>query len=129
MSVVTVLAALALLQIKHYLADFHWQSDWMVINKGRYGHPGGLAHAGLHGVLSLLVLALVAPWLPLLFVLLVLAEIAVHYHTDWLKARIVTRAGIDVEDPAYWHWLGLDQAVHQLTYLAMLAALALAVAV
>ncbi len=128
MSVAAVLAALALFQMKHYLADFHWQSLWMVTNKGRYGHPGGLAHAGLHGGFSLVVLAAVAPWSPLLFVLLALAEIAVHYHTDWLKELIITRAGIDENDPAYWHWLGLDQAVHQLTYLAMLAALAIAVA-
>ncbi len=128
MSVAMVLAALVLFQIKHYLADFHWQSQWMVTNKGRYGHPGGLAHAGLHGGLSLVVLAAVAPWAPLLFVSLVLAEIAAHYHIDWFKVRIVTRSGIDENDPAYWHWLGLDQALHQLTYLAMLAVLAIALA-
>lgn len=121
MSVAAVLTALALFQIKHYLADFHWQSSWMVANKGRYLHPGGLAHAGMHGALSLVVLALVAPWAPLLFVLLVLAEIALHYHIDWLKSRVVSRAGIDENDAAYWHWFGLDQALHQLTYLAMLA--------
>lgn len=123
-----VLAALALFQIKHYLADFHWQSPWMVTNKDRYGHPGGLVHAGLHGGLSLIVLTMVAPWMPFLFLLLVLVEIAAHYHIDWIKARVVTDAGIDENDPTYWHWLGLDQAAHQLTYLAMLAVLAIAAA-
>ncbi len=128
MSMGMVLTALALFQIKHYLADFQWQSLWMVTNKGCYGHPGGLAHAGMHGALSLIVLTMATPWMPLLFLLLVLAEAAVHYHIDWLKAQIVSRSGIDENDQAYWHWLGLDQAMHQLTYLAMLAALTFALA-
>ena len=126
MSIGAILLALVLFQLKHYLADFHWQSAWMLEAKGQYGRPGGLAHAGLHGALSLGVLVLVAPSMPLVIGLLALAEVLLHYHIDWLKARIVTGAGIDEGDPAYWRWHGLDQAAHQLTYLAMLAVLSLA---
>jgi len=121
-----LLAALALFQVKHYLADFQWQSFWMVETKGRYGHPGGLLHAGMHGLLSLPVLWLAAPRAPGLCLALVVAETVLHYHIDWAKARITTRRGLDDRQTAYWHLLGLDQAAHQATYLAMLGVLLLA---
>jgi hypothetical protein len=121
-----VLATLALFQVKHYLADFQWQTLWMAETKGRYGHPGGLVHAGLHGLLSLPVLWLAAPVRPGLVAALAIAEVVVHYHIDWAKARIVARRGIDDRDSAYWHFLGLDQAAHQVTYLAMLCGVVLA---
>jgi len=90
-----LLAALALFQVKHYLADFHWQTLWMVETKGRYGHPGGLVHAGLHGLLSLPVLMVAAPFFaPGLFAALVIGEVVLHYHIDWSKARIVARRGV-----------------------------------
>lgn len=118
-----VILALCLFQVKHYLADFQWQSVWMIETKGQYGHRGGLAHAGLHGALSLPVLVTVAGWMPLLFAGLILAEFILHYHIDWFKAGVVTRRNLDEHDSAYWHLLGMDQAAHQLTYLAILAVL------
>lgn len=126
-----VLAALLLFEVKHYLADFQWQTLWMVRTKGRYGHVGGLVHAGLHGVLSVPVLLLMAAWMPTimptgLLVGLVIAEGVIHYHIDWLKARVAARRGIDEGDRAYWHLLGLDQAAHRLTYLGMAAVLVVA---
>ena len=36
----------------------------MVEINGRYGHPGGLIHAGLHGLLSLPALMVTAPMAP-----------------------------------------------------------------
>lgn len=122
-----LLAALVLFQVKHYLADFHWQTRWMVETKGHYGQPGGLVHAGLHGLLSLPVLIVAAPWSPAVFAMLVIAEVVLHYHIDWAKVQIVERRGISERDSAFWHFLGLDQAAHQLTYLAMLYVLVLAV--
>lgn len=125
MSVSDLMIAMAMFQIKHYLADFHWQTPWMVETKGRYGHPGGLIHAGLHGLLSVPVLFIMIPSAPAWLAGLVIFETALHYHIDWAKAWLVARRGIDESDSAYWHLLGLDQAAHQMTYLAMLAALAL----
>ena len=45
---------------KHFIFDFpiSMQTPWMFLNKGKYGHPGGLAHAGLHIVGTFLVI----PW-------------------------------------------------------------------
>lgn len=118
-----LLGLIAGLQIKHLLADFLMQTQFMLAGKGRYGHPGGLAHAGVHGGMSLVLLALAK--VPLLAVAgLVLAEIVVHYHLDWAKERWNRRHGLGPTQPAFWRAFGVDQTLHQLTYLAM-AALAL----
>ena len=39
------LAAVAVLMVKHALADFYLQTPYQYLNKGTYGHPGGLLHA------------------------------------------------------------------------------------
>ncbi|WP_417726806.1 DUF3307 domain-containing protein [Roseovarius sp.] len=111
---------LILFQIKHYLGDFQLQTGWMANNKGRYGHPSGIMHAGLHGALSLpILLWFVLPWE---FALgLALMETLVHYHIDWAKARRVRQRGVNEAAPRFWHYLGLDQAAHQLTYIALFA--------
>ena len=44
------------LLVKHYLADFVFQPQWMLKAKGRLDAPGGYAHAALHGAGSGLVL-------------------------------------------------------------------------
>lgn len=122
-----ILATLFLLtglQVKHVLADFYWQSGWMVRTKGIYGHPGGLAHTGLHVALSATVLI----WAGLawgLFVALLVAEFAVHYHADWAKDRLVRRGALGPTDRRFWTLTGIDQFVHQMTYLAMVAVAAL----
>ena len=114
------LTALAAFQVKHLLADFVWQSRWMVAGKWIYGHPAGLAHSGLHTVLSALVLAPLGLGLAVLLGLLA-AEFAVHYHTDWGKEQMLRRGGLTPADRGFWLWTGLDQAVHHATYLAMVA--------
>jgi hypothetical protein len=111
---------LVLFQVKHYLADFRLQTGWMAANKGRYGHPSGLLHAGLHGVLSLPILLWFS--LPLeLALTLTLTETVIHYHIDWTKSRLVRQRAVTETDPRFWHYLGLDQAAHQLTYIALFA--------
>lgn len=76
-----LVSVLILFQIKHFIADYLWQTAWMVANKGRYGHPAGLAHAGLHGTLTapILIWAGVPVGAALM---LALAEAGVHYHID-----------------------------------------------
>ena len=116
-----MIALLVLFQIKHFIGDYLWQTDWMLANKGRYGHPGGLVHAGVHGALSAPIL--IWAGVPIgLAVMLALAEAAVHYHIDWAKARAVRRRDLDAGQTASWRYLGLDQGAHQLTYVALFAA-------
>lgn len=118
--IVTVLVMMALFQAKHLLADYYWQTMWMIANKGRYGHPGGIVHAALHAMLTAPIL-LLADIGALLFFWIVVIEFAVHYNIDWLKAHVIRRSGLGINDASFWNLLGLDQAAHQLTYVAILA--------
>lgn len=116
-----LIAVLVLFQIKHFIGDYLWQTDWMLANKGRYGHPGGVVHAGIHGALSAPIL--IGAGVPIgLTLMLALAEVAVHYHIDWAKARVVRRRDLDAGQIAFWRYLGLDQGAHQLTYITLFAA-------
>ncbi|HXL99632.1 MAG TPA: DUF3307 domain-containing protein [Rhizomicrobium sp.] len=115
-AVTTVLWAMLAFQIKHFICDFVLQNQFQVRNKGIYGHPGGFIHAGLHAIGSLpALLILGAP--PETIAILLFGEFVVHYHVDWFKARF--DRGLTDQDHAYWVIFGLDQLVHQLTYLAM----------
>lgn len=117
-----LLLILLLMQVKHLLADYVWQTGWMVANKGRYGHPGGIAHAGMHAVFSLVVV-LVTGFTPLLALGLALFEFVVHYHVDWSKDQILRRRALDAKMREYWIWTGVDQFAHQITMLAMILGL------
>lgn len=116
----SLLGCLVLLQLKHLLADFFLQTKQMVEHKGQYGHPAGLAHAGMHAAGSGLIL-LVFPvgWSALL--LLCLAEFVIHYHIDWTKELAVRLSGSSASDKRFWDITGADQALHHLTYLGMAA--------
>lgn len=116
-----LLALLLGLQIKHLVADFMLQSRYILAGKGRYGHPGGLVHAGLHGGLSAAVLVM-AGVPPMPATVIVLAEVLVHYHIDWSKARWTAERVLTSTQPRFWIALGVDQLLHQVTYLLMAGA-------
>ncbi|SNT32123.1 DUF3307 domain-containing protein [Tropicimonas sediminicola] len=118
MSVAEALWLLAALQAKHLIADFFLQTGYMHANKGRYGHPGGLMHAGLHGLGSLCVL-LAFGVTPLAAAALTTAEFLVHYHLDWAKARLTANWRLTPDRPSFWALIGVDQALHQWTYLVL----------
>ncbi len=112
--------ALLWLFVKHFICDFPLQVfPWMYHNKGKYGHPGGLAHAGLHGVGTLTVLAF---WLGTDAWMFALADAVIHYHIDWAKMNTSQRFNLK-PDNSDWFWilLGFDQLLHHLTYFAIVA--------
>ena len=116
-----VLLALLIFQIKHFLCDFVLQTTNQILNKGRYLHMGGITHAGLHmlgSLPALLVLTQAAP----LIVALLLAELLIHYHTDWAKAQVDRALRLNDTSRLYWTIFGSDQLIHQLTYLGMVYA-------
>jgi hypothetical protein len=114
--------ALVLLEIKHFLCDFVAQTGYQVQNKHIYGHPGGLLHAGLHGIASLPAILLLTN-APLPIAAIIVAEFIVHYHVDWLKAAIIRLRGVSYDDLLYWILFGADQFLHQATYIVMLGVL------
>jgi hypothetical protein len=126
--VLLALAAVALLMFKHAVADFYLQTPYQYLNKGKYGHPGGLIHAGIHAALTPLVYLVLLPGSLLIAAGLVLGEFVVHYHIDWLKEQVTHRNGWTTSDRGFWYALGTDQLVHGLTYLLIVAVLVMVAA-
>lgn len=119
MSADALLLLLVLFQIKHLLADYVFQSAWMVRTKGIYGHRGGIAHAGVHGLLTLPVLLaapVALPWIAAI----ALAETVLHYHIDWAKVALGRRLRLTPERQGFWLAMGVDQFAHQITYSGIL---------
>lgn len=113
---------LILLQIKHFLADYPLQYPFHYLNKGTYGHPGGVHHALVHGTLTLAILLLLAPIGLLMAIGIALAETIAHYHIDWAKVKINNFYGWKSHtSEKFWTLLGFDQLLHQLCYLAIVA--------
>jgi hypothetical protein len=115
-----VFALLCLFQVKHFIADFVLQSPYILDNRRFYGHPGGVLHVAIHLVGSLIALLIVGTSFTTLAVLLV-AEGLIHYHLDWAKDNFVVRRDLSPRDATFWYATGLDQGLHQLTYIGMAA--------
>jgi len=114
----------AYLAVKHTAGDFFLQTPYQYENKGIYGHPGGLLHALIHAGLTLPVLLILAPASAGLALAIPAAEFAAHYHIDWVKERIVKGWGLTADHSWYWRVLGVDQLLHGLTYVGIVAVLA-----
>ena len=126
--VLLALAAVAILMLKHAIADFYLQTPYQYLNKGIYGHPGGLIHAGIHVALTPLVYLVLLPGSLLMAGAIALGEFLLHYNIDWGKEQITRRNGWTAQDRGFWHALGTDQLLHGLTYLAIVAVLITAAA-
>jgi hypothetical protein len=112
-----MIEVLVLLFSKHFLLDFPLQTPYQLNNKGKYGHAGGLLHSGLHGLATLVIFALVTPFA----YLFAIADFLIHYHIDWVKVQINNYYSLTTNDPRFWTLLGLDQYLHAMTYIAMVA--------
>ena len=117
-----LLLGLALLGIKHFLADFVLQFPYMVSEKGIYGAEGGIHHAAVHTSLTFLILIFLSKNATDI-ILLSLLDGFLHYHIDWAKQQFTK--GLTPADRMFWAWIGLDQALHYLTYLGILSLLVL----
>ncbi len=127
------LVILFLLFIKHFIVDFPLQAfPYQYKNKGTYGHPGGLLHAGLHGLGTFIVIAgvffYITDWTILLvwkdvFVVaayLALIDMFLHYHIDWAKMNLNNKLGYGpTTHEQFWWLLGLDQYLHAVTYIML----------
>jgi hypothetical protein len=116
-----ILWSMFLFQIKHFICDFLLQTYDQIRFKGKYLHPAGLMHAGLHMLGSIPAL-LVLTRSPVTIAVLVVAEFLVHYHTDWAKAQLDSALRLNDQNSLYWAIFGGDQLVHQLTYVGMISA-------
>ena len=116
MESLTVLTALTLFLVKHTLADYFLQFSWMIKDKAIYGAKGGIAHAGLHGVLTSLVLLVMG--LPIMAGLkLEKIDFIIHYHIDFIKSNLWKSKNLKATDQMFWVIHGVDQMLHGLTYI------------
>ena len=108
---------LALFGIKHFLADFVFQYDYMVQEKGIYGAMGGIHHSLYHFMFTLFILLFVTGNL---YIALgsALVDGVLHYHIDWAKQQL--NRGLTPADRKFWLYLGLDQCLHYLTYILLI---------
>ena len=113
-----IVVMLCLLQIKHMFADYYLQTPKMLTGRGEYLHMGRAQHAAVHVVGSVLVFILFgAPWS---FILIIAAlEWVVHFNIDFAKAAYSDKKKLEPTQAAFWRAAGLDQCMHNLTYVAM----------
>ena len=106
---------LSVLLIKHLIADYYLQVRFMFRDKHIYGSWGGVSHAGIHGILTVLCL------LPFVDVFTAwiygLLDFALHYHIDYVKGNYSKRYPSLPTEQKYWIVLGIDQMAHVLTYI------------
>ena len=113
------LILVALLFTKHFIVDFPLQNKFQWSNKGTYGHPGGLLHSALHGLATMLCFWWYAP---LSCVFLGFFDAFAHYHIDWAKMNLNARMGWGPNThEQFWWLLGLDQFLHAITYVGLVA--------
>lgn len=116
-SLKAVMVLMAVMAIKHFCADFMFQTA--ALARGKAARHRWLAplllHAGGHAVLTLVVAVLAFPQLWWVAA----AEFVVHAGIDRGKVIAGNMARIDMSMTAYWWLLGFDQMLHQLTNVAI----------
>ena len=110
-----ILWLLIIFQTKHFVADYLLQNRYML---GKFRPDWGfffplLAHAGVHGVCTLLICLAFNPvywWLSLI-------DVVAHFVMDRVKAgpKYLGRFN-DKTKPVFWIALGGDQMFHHLTH-------------
>lgn len=114
-----IILMIALLFTKHFIIDFPLQTKYQWSNKGIYGHPGGILHAGLHGIgtfFTLLTFGTVG-----LVAFVATLDTIIHYHIDWLKININKQFGWSANtSEKFWWLLGFDQYLHAMTYIGLI---------
>jgi len=115
-----LLFLMALLQIKHCYADFVLQSYMQTVKKGEWLNPVGVSHSIEHGICTLVVLMLFCFFVPVAvstMIVVTILEVISHYLIDFGKVKYGCK---DNTKRVFWSQFGLDQLLHQLTYIAMI---------
>lgn len=109
-----VLLVLTGLLVKHIVADYYIQMNFMFKNKHVYGAWGGVSHALVHAIGTALVLSPFVSIATLNFVVFI--DLMLHYHIDYVKSNYSIRNPMQPSEQRYWIVHGTDQLLHVLTY-------------
>jgi hypothetical protein len=115
--------AAALLQIKHCVVDFIWQPPYEWKNKGTFLHFGGIRHAGKNAIGTALAIYAGFFFYHTLWAIALIAvlDFVIHYLVDYTKMNITKAKGWKADTcPKFWWALGIDQMMHQLTYIFLI---------
>ena len=112
-----VLLLLVLLQVKHLVIDWLWQTPYELTNKGTYLHRGGQQHAVKHAFFSAACFVFYTN--PVYCFGVFFMDFLVHYHIDWAKMKLNKSSRWTPADPGYYWLMGIDQFLHQTTYLLL----------
>ena len=115
-----VIVVMILLQVKHLVFDFILQTPYQWMNKGTYGHPGGVLHSGLQAIGTAIAFFYFIPFWTM--VLISLVDAIVHYHVDWTKMNLNKKLCLTPQTEEFWWLLGADQFAHQATYVFLVMA-------
>jgi len=110
-----------LFNLKHLVVDFFVQNrfPYMWMNKHNIFHPGGWLHAGGHGLASFLFFSHFMSWQ--VAMLGCTAETIIHFFIDCIKMNFGKWRGWKCNtSPYFWDLLGVDQFLHQATYIWMI---------
>lgn len=148
--IATVLGLMFLFEIKHLLCDYYWQTDYMLGKFKLEGWIKPLAlHCAVHAVTSFWILLLWWALSGNFYWYLALFDFVCHFIMDRIKASPrmlgryvalskqeysrmkevaakpdafgnIARRALD-ENRIFWWNIGVDQFVHQLTHLAIIA--------
>ena len=108
---------LSILLVKHYIADYFIQTKYQFSDKYIYGGPGGLQHAGIHGIGTMLCLL---PFVNFTYAIgLGILDAVIHYHIDYCKSNCMQKIQppLSPDKQLYWIVHGIDQMAHGLTYI------------
>jgi hypothetical protein len=106
---------MAVLTVKHVIADFVLQNSWMAIGKDQktgWALPL-LAHCLVPLALALVLILIIAPR----FWLIAFIDFAIHVVVDRAKGFVSATFNVTQERQHPWFWtlIGVDQALHHLT--------------
>ena len=115
-----ILLLLSLFAVKHWLFDFVWQTAEEIKHKGTYLDYRGMVHSIKHGIATFVIVKIAGLHFAEAGMIGGL-DFLVHYHIDWTKMRLSN--GLTTSEHVFWVWLGLDQLLHTLTYILIVAIL------
>lgn len=113
-----IFLGLFLLQLKHWYIDFSNQTSEEVAHKGIYLDWRGVKHSVKHGIGTFAVLWILGVDVTLAWFLGCI-DFIIHYHIDYFKMKYGSK---DITTKEYWEHFGLDQMLHQITYLGIIFA-------
>lgn len=119
-----VLWASVVFLIKHYVADFLLQTNW--IARGKEAAHGWLAPLSAHAAVHAAFTAAIFAWAAPAHIWLAAVDFVVHFAIDKAKSDVSRPFKLDPKEGLFWWLLGLDQLLHYATHLVFVLVIAAA---